>query len=60
MAKPKTHCKNGHEFTPDNTLWKSRDGVPIYKYCKTCQYAANERSIQRKIAAYKVEHGIES
>ncbi|ANQ69428.1 hypothetical protein [Rhodococcus sp. 008] len=60
MAKTKTHCKNGHAYTPENTLWKTREGVPITKYCKTCQYAANQRYIGRQVAAYKAEHGIES
>ncbi|MEH0353683.1 hypothetical protein [Rhodococcus qingshengii] len=56
----KTHCVNGHELTDDNVLWRRRGGIPLYKRCKVCQYAANERSIQRKIAAYKAEHGISS
>lgn len=31
-AMQKTHCKNGHELTPENTYqWK------IYRYCRTCQ-----------------------
>jgi len=29
---PKTHCPNGHEFTPENTGTRS-DG---YRYCRTC------------------------
>ena len=60
MAKTKTHCVNGHEYTPENTIIKKRDGVPIGKGCRACHYASNERSVQRKIARYKAEHGIES
>lgn len=54
-----THCKKGHELTPENTLWRKRDGVPIYKRCKICQYAANEVSVQRRVAKVKAEMGIE-
>ncbi|RGP48440.1 hypothetical protein AWH04_13235 [Rhodococcus erythropolis] len=56
----KTHCIHGHEYTPENTIIKKRSGVPIGKGCRACHYAANERSVQRKITRYKAEHGIES
>lgn len=29
---PKTHCINGHEFTPENTGYRSS-----YRYCRECQ-----------------------
>jgi hypothetical protein len=31
----KTHCKQGHEFTPDNTYTPPRK--PNSRYCKKCQ-----------------------
>lgn len=31
---PRTHCKHGHEFTPENTRLRSYDGV---KLCRECQ-----------------------
>jgi hypothetical protein len=34
--KRPTHCKNGHEFTPENTYVWSRDGS---RQCKSCAYA---------------------
>ena len=32
-----THCKNGHEFTPETTYIRSRDGYS--RQCKTCIFA---------------------
>lgn len=38
MAKPATHCKRGHEFTPENTRWiQTRSRNTPYKRCKTCE-----------------------
>ncbi len=31
----KTHCKNGHEFTPENTTWRRGK----WRRCKICQNA---------------------
>ena len=32
--RDKTHCKNGHEFTKENTyIWKGR---PKARYCRKC------------------------
>ena len=39
----KTHCKNGHEFTPDNTYKKNR----IHRSCRKCVLAAQARYQQR-------------
>jgi hypothetical protein len=45
-AAAATHCKQGHEFTPANTLW-----VHIRKWvcrrCRTCQQA-NDRKRYRE------------
>jgi Pyruvate/2-oxoacid:ferredoxin oxidoreductase delta subunit len=36
---PITHCKHGHEFTPENTiLWGLNDGSEkLWRQCRTCQ-----------------------
>jgi hypothetical protein len=41
----KTHCKNGHPFTPENTyLWGQA------RYCRQCRAAAVMRVYQRRKA----------
>lgn len=36
----RTHCKNGHEFTEDNTYWrKDKTG----RECRTCRYLRVEK-----------------
>jgi hypothetical protein len=43
----KTQCKSGHEFTPENTLW--RQGVNVMtRTCKTCHYARCRRYREKK------------
>lgn len=43
----KTHCKHGHEFTPENTyLRPDRVG----RLCRTCRDEASRRSAQRRAA----------
>lgn len=40
MNVKKTHCVNGHEFTPENTyLYRGK-----HRCCKTCRKAAKERA----------------
>jgi hypothetical protein len=41
----KTHCVNGHAFTPENTRVNS-DGS---RHCKACERASNRRSYARKL-----------
>ncbi len=43
----KTHCKNGHEFTPENT--KMRNGV--WRTCRRCDYLGTKRLREKKKAA---------
>lgn len=38
-----THCKNGHEFTPDNTRTTSRQRI-----CKACEREATRRYLEKK------------
>ena len=46
----KTHCKNGHEFTPENTIHRSDGGR---RKCRKCQYAATKRWMQRSRAEHR-------
>ncbi|MCZ4505940.1 NUMOD4 motif-containing HNH endonuclease [Rhodococcus ruber] len=42
----KTHCAQGHEYTPENTYWRK------YTYgrsCKTCQNIRNRKRRERNI-----------
>ena len=41
----KTHCKHGHEFTPDNTFYKK--GKPKYRNCRQCYRGYTIRRRQR-------------
>lgn len=51
LAK-RTHCKHGHEYTPENTSYRIRTGPRYVKpsrarYCRTCQrerYAAKRNA----------------
>lgn len=47
--EPKTHCKRGHEFTPDNTLWQRRN---THRVCRTCKREGeklrNPRYLERR------------
>lgn len=38
----KTHCKYGHEFTPENTLHKTNSKGP-YRVCITCERVRHTR-----------------
>lgn len=38
-----THCRNGHEYTPENTHWYRGD-----RYCRSCQRAAWRRHDERR------------
>ena len=32
-----THCKHGHEFTPENTYWGSSSNGNPRRYCRECR-----------------------
>ena len=36
MGEAVTHCKYGHEFTPDNTYWHIREDGNDSRECRTC------------------------
>lgn len=47
-AVERTHCSEGHEFTPENTYWRPSWKGPKYspsKYCRICQ---GERRAENK------------
>jgi hypothetical protein len=46
----KTHCKNGHEFTPENTL----QGV-VQRYCRACARDKQKRLNSDERRAYRAE-----
>jgi hypothetical protein len=47
--KKLTHCKHGHEFTPENTyVWPRRPGG---RYCRECMRLAKEARRAREKAA---------
>lgn len=41
-----THCKRGHEFTPDNTGIFYRGAGRIARYCLTCRRMTSRRARQ--------------
>lgn len=49
----KTHCKWGHEFTPENTYMSHTEGRSPSKVCRTCRRERQRRhdAAKRKAAA---------
>lgn len=43
---PLTHCKHGHEFTPENTYWNPKG----FRNCRICRAARREQERERKAA----------
>lgn len=51
MAKRKTHCHQGHEFTPDNTrIDRSKAAPGGYQVCRQCHAAHCATRRARKAA----------
>lgn len=46
MGKRKTHCAKGHEYTPENTKWRTRnkDESTRYQVCIMCERAGRIKS----------------
>lgn len=40
--RDRTHCKNGHEFTDENTRWTTQ-GLNQYRKCRACDREAHRR-----------------
>lgn len=51
-SQQKTHCRNGHEFTPSNT-YSVKAGNCHHRACRTCAIANSQRYIARKKQAQK-------
>jgi hypothetical protein len=47
MNHRKTHCANGHAFSPENTLVRYSNGVG-FRQCMTCRRLENARSNARR------------
>lgn len=49
--KAKTHCKNGHEFTPENTVACTRAGGGASRECRICRIEKTRRWRAKKSSA---------
>ena len=47
----KTHCKNGHEFTPENTAYIAPPGRRPYRRCRTCARLRTARGRRASLVA---------
>jgi len=45
-----THCKHGHEFTPENTIWKKTNGT---RQCRICTNLREHDAQRRRRAKLK-------
>jgi hypothetical protein len=46
LGKRRTHCSNGHEYTPENTKWRTRnkDESTRYQVCVQCDTVGRRRA----------------
>jgi len=62
MANIKTHCKNGHEFTEENSRWTIKDNGKRRRICRICnneyhrQIRHTNPSARDKIRKYEREY----
>jgi hypothetical protein len=52
----RTACKNGHDYTPENTKIASKNGRP-YRQCVTCSRRASREHERRRRAAENLRRG---
>lgn len=50
----RTHCKHGHEFTPENT-WLFDRKEYVIRHCRTCRATAWEKENQRRSKLRKAQ-----
>lgn len=48
--RDKTHCPQGHQFTPENTYIEKNNN---HRHCKICRTAVSKRQWQQKLEAKK-------
>jgi HNH endonuclease len=48
-----THCKHGHAFTPENTIWRGPDGR--HRDCLTCQRKWSREWMRRQATLNRPE-----
>lgn len=46
ISASKTHCAQGHEFTPENTV-RGKKGNSTYRACRTCKNTRRKASRER-------------
>lgn len=44
----RTHCRHGHEYTPDNTMIKRQKNKRPYRQCRKCHNAFRLAAVRRK------------
>lgn len=44
----RTHCRHGHEFTPENTRYYTHPNHNSFRYCAACLKEANRRNSERR------------
>jgi hypothetical protein len=49
--KDRTHCGHGHEFTPENTLWRNDNPYGSPRRCRKCKNAGHARWYAERGAA---------
>lgn len=54
IRSKKTHCVNGHEFTPENTVQRTRPNGRVNRDCRTCKARRTLESTRRSRARARV------